>query len=312
MSNKIILGGGLIGLLARKILGSEWTIIPFGRSRFYSFSPPLWDNFIIRDQKIDDVVKHLGGNLPGGMGIPYKIGYSLGGELLEYNEAICDIWLNKTFKSNPPPHALPYMKARENIFVYDLRANRLFETLQQEFKSEIEESLKLGSVTHVGDHTVSFKKKDGTNETLDFDQCINTIPLNALYNLAGVKNIELKSDSYWIYHIQTDSLDFEGLNQQLVVDDFMDFFKVARVSSNRYIFYCNVNIQVPGPYFKIFIKGKFDIIDGTEITDGLIHGQRQGPDVLKDIGITNVGSYAEWDWCADIGSCIMSLLRFKT
>jgi len=46
----IILGSGIIGLLAKLILGQDWKIIPFYRSRYFSFNPALDDNFIIRDE----------------------------------------------------------------------------------------------------------------------------------------------------------------------------------------------------------------------------------------------------------------------
>ena len=31
---------------------------------------------------------------------------------------------------------------------------------------------------------------------------------------------------------------------------------------------------------------------------------------LEDNGIFCVGSYAQWDWCSDVGSNILRLLRF--
>ena len=43
----VIFGAGVVGLIARHVLVGNWQIVPFGRSRFFSFNPPLDDNFMI-------------------------------------------------------------------------------------------------------------------------------------------------------------------------------------------------------------------------------------------------------------------------
>ena len=75
-----ILGSGLIGMLARDILGDGWTLIPVGRSRFYSFQPALADNYIAIDETINEYMKRFT-FLP----LIHKTAFSLGGELT-YNK----------------------------------------------------------------------------------------------------------------------------------------------------------------------------------------------------------------------------------
>lgn len=300
-SNKIILGGGVIALLAKYILGDDWTIIPFGRSRFYSFMPALADNFIINDPKITDLIENLGGKPR----YPYQIRYSIQGELMPFSISICDAWLDKVFKGNPPPHATAYYKSRQNFFVYDLRVNKLYQDLQSRYRVELTDRSKIGDVTEIGDHFIRIG-----NTKHDFEQCVSTIPLHALLPLCNMNGVSLERSPMWMFHIQTNDLDFEGSNQVFVVDQAMDFYKVARIREDRYLFYCNREISQPGPYFMNFMPKGFDIIDGTMIPDAIIMDNKPKVD-LGRLGITCVGSYAEWDWCADVGSCIMSLLRYR-
>lgn len=296
----IILGGGVVGLIAKKLLGDDWTLIPFGRSRFYSFVPALADNFIIRDPKIDDVVEYLGGK-PKYL---YKIRYSLNGDIFDYTLPACDVWLNKVFAGDPPPHASAYLKSRCNFTIYDLRVNELYTALQNEFKDHIVEQDNLGLPTEVGDH---YFIRNG--ERYEFEQCISTIPLNALLKLCN-SNMQLDANPCWIFHIQTEHLDFEGCNQLYVVDEAFDFYKATNIGPDRYIIYCNKEIYQPGPYFMRFMR-RFDMLDGTVIPDAIIQGPKKDLKELNKLGIECIGSYAEWDWCADVGSCIMKLLRYR-
>jgi hypothetical protein len=42
----VILGSGIIGLLTKKILGDDWILIPFKKSRYFYFDIPYADNYI--------------------------------------------------------------------------------------------------------------------------------------------------------------------------------------------------------------------------------------------------------------------------
>src|SRR5688500_18173898 len=95
----VIFGSGIVGLMAGKLLGSSWTVIPFGRSRFYSFNPPLADNFIIHDSEIDEPIRDLTGQRPVHI---YRRCWSVGGLLdSTWNEGICNSFLAKLFGDSP-------------------------------------------------------------------------------------------------------------------------------------------------------------------------------------------------------------------
>lgn len=297
--SKIIFGSGIVGLLAKEILGSDWTIVPFSRSRFFSFSPALDDNYIVRDDKIDDFMGHLGAN-PNYM---YKVSYSVIGQLESHSPPLCDAWLGKIFGSNAPPQAAIYMRSRTSFFVYDLRINKLYEALQNKYKRELEQNAKL-IITKIGDH---FFEADGKRH--DFDAAVSTIPINNLSKLCEL-NIGLETKQVWYYHIKTPDLDFEGANQVLVIDPEFVFYKVNNVAPNRYIFYCLQDMPIPGPYFMQFMN-RLDILDGTTIEGVIPVGPKPNVKHLRRLGILCVGAHAEHDWCADVGSNIMTLLRIK-
>ena len=109
-----IFGSGVIGLLAKKILGPTYTVVPFYKSRFFSFNPALDDNFIIRDQKLDGLITDISGSCSP---ILYKRSYSIMGDLKsDYNQEYSMVWLNKIF-GNPPSQSFAYMKDRLSFFV---------------------------------------------------------------------------------------------------------------------------------------------------------------------------------------------------
>lgn len=298
MTKKFILGSGIVGLLAREILGDEWEIVPYGRSRFYSFKPSLADNFIVRDERIDDFITHIGGKIAS----LYSIKYSLGGHILPYSTEVCDLWLGKTFGMESPSRARPYMGARQVFSIYDIRINVLYEQLQNKYKSELH---KKHTVTKIGDHYIIIN-----GERVEFDKIVNTIPLNVLSSTLGINQYSnLTSRQVWYYHIKTDELDFEGSNQLLVADQYK-FYKCSNIAKDRYLFECNEDLQLPGQYFMYFMN-KFDLIDGTTMQNAIPCGERPNMEALDKLGVFNVGSYAEWDWCACVGSNILRLLKFK-
>src|SRR4051794_1923120 len=111
-----IFGSGVVGLAAKKVLSGDWTVVPFSRSRFYSFNPPLADNFIGRDKDIDEMVADLTGL--GSIWL-YKRAYSVGGNLVaRHDPALCGAWLAKVFGGSVPAHAQLYMSTRMVQSVY--------------------------------------------------------------------------------------------------------------------------------------------------------------------------------------------------
>lgn len=298
----VIFGSGIVGLLARKILGSSWKIVPFYRSRFFSFNPALDDNFIIHDKQIEPFIKDLyGRNLPV---FPYKRGWSISGQIIgQYDAGLCNDWLNKLFGQAVPPQSEIYHRDRMVLSVYDLRVNQLYQSLVNEYLEELKAESEKGEITEVGQH---YFVRNGHRE--DFDHAVSTIPLHALCDLMK-SPVELPTKTIHYLHIETEHLNFEGFNQLLVVDNFFSFFKATNIAPNRYLIYCHEDIPSPGIYFMSLIP-KFDIIDGTTLEKALPLGPTPKLDNLENAGIYCVGSYAQHDWCMDVGSCIMRLLRY--
>lgn len=297
----VILGSGVVGLLAKEILGDQWLVVPFLRSRFYSFRPALADNFIIRDERIDDLIAHFGGKIA----FIYKTLYSLGGSLLPPDDCIINAWLNKIFGSEVPPQALVCIKSRGDHFIYDIRVNQLYQQLQQKYHQSLIDNSKRGSISEIGSHYLVWG-----GQRIDFDHMISTIQLSKLFALTKLPHGRLPTAQVWYYHIETNDLNFEGANQALVVDDTIDFFKVSNIAANRYLFYFSHDIPVPGPYFMQFMQ-QFDLIDGTTIVEAIPKGAKPDLTALNKLGIECVGAMAEHDYFMDLGSCLVKLLRRK-
>ena len=296
----VILGSGIIGLMAREILGSDWTIIPYSRSRFYSFRPALADNFIVRDERIDDIISHFGGK----PGFIYKTMYSLDGSLLTPSDLITEAWLSKVYGDNIPSQAKICMKAKGSHFIYDLKLNAVYETLQRKYNDELQQNTKYAV------SAISQNQLVCGDQTLEFDHLISTVPLSALpQNIR--KSANLKSAKIWYFHVETTDLDFEGASQVLVVDNKFDFFKVSNIAANRYLFYFLQDIPIPGPYFMQFLK-KFEIIDGTMINNALPMGERPDLRHLEAMNVHCVGMFAEHDPFLDVGSSLIRLLHYKS
>lgn len=299
---KAILGSGVVGLLARHILGPEWKIIPFHRSRFFSFDPALDDNFIVADPEIEPFVNELTKDIVART-FPYTCAWSIGGEIIRgFDSGLCYDWLYKVFDGKAPPHATPYLSSHMNFNVYDVRINKLYQNLVSQYMPEIMAEQEKGIPTHIGPHTIT---RNGVTE--DYTRLISTIPLPTLCDLIKVP-IDLPSRTVHYIHLQTEDLNFEGVNQQWVVDNIFDFYKVTNIAPNRYLFYFHNDIPNPGVYLMSMIR-KFEIIDGTSIVGAIPQGPSPKLENLEAIGITCLGSYAQWDWCMDIGSCIKRLLR---
>jgi hypothetical protein len=298
----VILGSGIVGLLAREILGEQWLVVPFSRSRFYSFKPALADNFIIRDDRIDDVIEHLGGKIS----FIYKTLYSLNGALLPPDDNIINAWSNKLFDDDAPSQALPCIKSRGDHFIYNIRINQLYNQLQQKYVQKLVDSSKRGPISEIGDHYLIWG-----GQRIDFDHMISTIQLSKLFELTNTPRIKLPTKQIWYYHIETNELNFEGANQVLVLDNLIDFFKVSNIAKNRYLFYLLRDIPVPGPYFMQFMQ-QFDLIDGTTITEAIPAGQKPDLTLFNKLGIECIGAMAEHDYFMDLGSCLVKLLRYKT
>ena len=306
---KLILGSGVVGLLARHILGDDWSIIPFYRSRFYSYMPPLCDNFIIADPQIDHVITSLGYPTTN---LLLNRAYSSQGHLYKEDKdgALATSWLLKLFNGNYPSQALPYYKSRISVFIYDkVRVNKLYAQLMQEYTEHLKSQAQLGKVTSIGNHEITFDN----NSRIEFEYAVSTIPLKVLYGLLPQilgKPCKLSCEPLHYIHMETKALNFEGASQVFVVDPVFSFYKVSCIAKNRYMFYCHQDIKNPGQYFMPIIPGDYDLIDGTTVSDALITGEIPDFGFLDELDIYPVGSFAQSDFCADIGSNILKLVKY--
>jgi hypothetical protein len=299
---KLILGSGLVGLLARKILGAEYKIIPFGKSRFYSYNPALQDNYLAYNESYFDIIKPY---LNSTFRHTYKMAWSVGGMLHnKFDDGIYQDWTAKLFGKNVPPQSSSVMKTRFELELSDIRLNQLYAKLQQEYESEIKNQFALGDPISIRDGRVHFAKS-----AIDYNTIVSTIPLDVLAGLVG-KSISAPAADIHYLHVQTSKLDFEGHHQVLVSDASIDFYKVTAVAPNRYLFYFNKELQNPGLYLLNIIGQDFDILDGTSIKRALPAGQMPDLSALEQIGIYAIGATAQWDWCLDAGSAMLRILNF--
>ena len=299
-----ILGSGVTGLLAKFILGDDWTIIPFYKSRFYSFKPPLCDNFVIADPQIDGVI--------AGMSLPtapvlVRRAYSSQGGLYHQDKdgALATAWLHKLFDGDYPLHALPYMKSRTQVWAYGgVRVSELYQTLMNSYREELAREARLPQVTAIREHRI--EQGDTARE---YGKIVSTVPLKVLSKLTG-RDFHQRFKPIHYIHMYAPSLNFEGASQVFVVDPVLSFFKVSAVAKSRYLFYCHQEIPNPGQYFMPIIPGDYELIDGTMVPDALPLGQMPDTKWLDALDIFPVGSFAQHDWCADVGSNILKLLRY--
>jgi len=294
---KIILGGGLIGLIARDILGSDWIIIPIGRSRYYSFDPPLADNYVVRDDLIDEYMREY-------TIVPclYRIGYSYGGQILFNTTIPLSPYLDKLYGGNVPPHASSYWGNRIDLWGYG-NCIDMYMRLQEKYKDEILNNNNIyGVPSKISDHTIT------ANKQFEYDEIISTVPLPALLGWMNVSWPELKAKDVYCYHVRTDCLDFEGATHLFVADPEIEFFKASMINKQNYIFYAQKKIEQPGQYFMGFMK-RFELIAETSVPESICCGHIPAISDIDDADITCVGSSAVWDDCLDVGSCIKRILK---
>ena len=301
---KLIFGSGVVGMMARYLLGDGWTVIPFGKSRFYSFNPPLDDNFITHDKQLDPLLAELGLSTTP---VWLQRAYSVGGELIRQDPtgALAADWLDKIFGADVPPHAQAYLSTRMGFFVYEeARVNRLYGSLQIRYRDELLRETALGSVSEIGDHYIV---RNGVRQ--DFERAVSTVPLNALLRLMGRQSNLRYLPSHSI-HMHTPSLNFEGATQVMVVDPMFAFYKATVLAKQRYLFHLHQEVSNAGAYFMPIIND-YDLIEGTRVPEAIPLGPMPNLSWLEAMDIFPVGQYAQHDWCADVGSNFLRLLKYS-
>lgn len=298
----VIFGSGAVGLAARRLLAGDWTVVPFARSRFYSFNPPLGDNFISRDKEVDQAMVDLSGQLT--RVLMYRRCYSVGGSLVSrHDPLLAEAWLSKVMGGNVPGQGLPYMTTRMACEIYPARVSALYRSLMDADIDYLKAEAAKGQVTEIGDH---YFVRGGVKT--EFDHAISTIPLPALASLAGA-SIDLPAADEHFVLVRSSRIDLEGHNQALVVDGALDFYKVTALSPDTYMFCSTREMQQAGAYLMPII-GSADVIDGTRIEKSIPLGPAPDPAWLSAYGIFCVGSAAQWDWFADFGSNLLRIIRY--
>jgi len=297
---KVILGGGLVGLLARDILGDGWTVIPIGRSRFYSYTPPIMDDFIVRDAVIDEYMEPF-------IVVPiiYRYGYSYAGQILFNTAVALRPYLNKLYRSNVPPHAEAYWRNRIDVFGYG-SCIEIYRRLQARYSGELVNNNKLyGVPSAISDHII----RTETGQHLDYERIVSTVPIQVLLGWLGI-DVKLPSRDVFYYHLKTDDFNFEGATRLFVADPEIDFHSVYCVGRNNYIIESCKRIELPGSYFmNIDGLNKFDLIAETHSENVICCGRMPQYTQVGQADITCIGRHAVWDDCLDVGSCIKRIIK---
>jgi len=299
-----ILGSGIIGLIAKHLLGDNWHVVPYYKSRFFTTNPPLDDNFLMRHERLDEIVRKL---LPSKLvtTLLYKRAWSLSG-ILQTNSDGLQIrpWIDKTFGQDQPDHAYAYFFKNDIFQIYDdIRVSEIYKSLLDRHMLTLKSNASLGAPTKISNGYIYFG-----NERKPYDKIISTIPADILASLTG-RASEFRANDVHFLHLHTTDLNFEGANQVMVVDNSIDFYKVVNIAPDRYLFYFLKDIPHPGIYMQTFLKN-FEIIDGTMVKRALMLGNRQDSAIYNTESIYPIGGYAEWDHCLDVGSSILRLLTF--
>lgn len=301
---KFILGSGLIGRIARD-LHPNHKFIPFGKSRFYNFNPPLAENYIISHEKVSPYLKKF---RPYDIALStkeFKRPFSLGGNLLYTSNFTSTPYLNKVYNQIGEVQKIlisnTVLKVYSDITPLDVY-NELCSTQDVVLKEDLLKYGKLNNI-NINDHTIST-----TTGTYEYESIISTIPLDSLFKLSNIDR-SLESRPAWIYLIQTRALDFEGANEVLVVEDYIDFFDVVKINENTYIFKSLNEIKDPNKYFSAFINGDFVVRNSTYIQSYIPLGKPEKSG-LDDILL--VGSLANWDDFCDVSTSINMLSKLNT
>jgi len=274
------------------------------KSRLYSYNPALADNYLSQDERYEDFLVSLGYDVS--KVVLYRKGFSLGGDIVkEAPEQVKEAWLDKLFNHEPPGHLNLVVHKRMNTTVYaGVRLNELYGKLQERYKSEINEQLKLGDVRNISDGQIQF-----STGYRDYSKIVSTIPLPALDDLCGVQATRKGYDASFL-HVSTSDLNFEGLNQLLVVDDSIPFYKCTQIGPDRYLFYFKGDLENSGLVLMPFLKS-YDIIDGTLINNYIPADSLDHLKYYESKHIECLGTYGRWDFAMDGPSTLLHIMRLK-
>ena len=289
--------------MARHILGSEYTLIPYKKSRYYSFPVPIADNDIAYNDQTADLLSSLH-ILSKKEFFPTAV--SLKGELF-FNK---HVWINpvieKIYQNDPHPLAAKILSA--DVDAHNITARELYGYLMEKYAKDINSGL--GKSVN----SISASKKTITIDgyTTEYDRIVSTIPLNALLNLTKLRS-PLSAHEYHVCLIMTDAFDLEGAKRCFIGDLPIPFWKVNAVGHNVYQFFSNGLAEGAEAVFSLLTKARYKVVASTIIKDAFPNGP---PPLillerLKEDNIECTGSNARWDYFYDIGTSLNHLLKMK-
>lgn len=300
--NKFILGSGLTGLLARHILGGDWQLIPFRRSRFYSTRPVLGDNYILQSDDMDTVLDGLEFH-PGTKQLIRA--FSIAGQLVFSEQSFAKgAYINKLFGDAKHPAASPLTKM--TLTVYQTQALELYLALLARYLDDIRTSSSThGQLLSMSEHHIKTEKSE-----LDFEKVVSTIPLDVLLAHNGNKTV-LPARDIWYYHIKSPTTNLEGAKEALVADDLIDFHKVTHVGPQEYLFHSLREIVTPVAYFKSILGARFDLLNRTSVANAIPIGPPPDLRQLESVGVYPVGDHGQWDHYMDVTSCLNRIRKIS-
>lgn len=301
--NKFILGSGIVGLLARHILGPEWKIIPFKRSRFYSFIPALADDYVVVAPDMAGILSDLG-FFPQNK--RYIKAFSFNGELIFSEQSFAkSLYHLKLFGQNPHPAASILTKT--DLIVFRTTASEMYDKLLNLYKLEIQTNKDLyGEVESISGNHIKTNKTE-----FDFDKLVSTIPFDSLTTYMGQPR-DLPALDVWYYLVKAPTLNFEGAMDVLVADAAFDFFKVSHVAPQTYLFSCMRDLGNPATYLGAFLNNNLEVQRNTSIAKAVPIGVPPDLASFETTGIYPVGCHGQWDMFMDVSSSIKRLQKIRS
>ena len=281
-------------------------IVPLGKSRYFQFEVATCDDYIFCHKEIDDAMSEISSlSNVAAMPILFKRALSYGGQIIFHKqEGFLNAWIEKVYGSGA--NSLTSKLIKFDGFVYNVAATDLFKSLESRCKPDFKDFITSGDKLiriDINNRVIHTEKHD-----LEYDNIINTIPLDAFLRFCGIEP-ELDKKDLHTFVVETNELDFEGASELLVVDQNIDFFKCTRIAKKAYQFYSTSEIMNLPQYLNLLMNN-YDILSATVVRDAIPLGEYEY-NKLEDNGIYCVGSNAQWDDMMDLSSCILKIVRIS-
>jgi hypothetical protein len=301
----LILGSGIIGYLAKHILGSEWEWIPFKKSRYFTFEIPYADNFVAFDDQIDPIMLEM--SPKNKTKIFMKRAFSLSGQLMYQESSLTiDTYLQKVYGDQIPSLAQQLIKT--NLTTYPMTAKQLHDKLYEIYLNQVNTySEKYGTLSKID---LKLHKIYTSIGEFGYDKIVSTIPLDALVDYCGLK-MNLPSKAVCYYLIKSGNINLEGADQALICDSVIDFFKVQKIDDYHQFWSFDI-INMPYQYFGSIIGYDFDLLEAKRIDNVIPLGEPPNLELIEKHGVFCVGSNAQWDDFVGITTAVKRLFRIKS